>query len=432
LLEIESYFRQHGATLHSIDGKLDTSSAQGRMFFGLSGILAEWEAETIAARVSAAALTRAREGKRTSGQQPFGYEWKNNDEMTVDPEKSVVVRKAFDLFVQHQKIMAVCTILNDAGYRAAKSNWTIKTMKRLLTTELYATGIYIRNYTKSQGDKKSWRLKPESEWIKSQVEPIIPQELYDTVQSILNNRTQQYSTGVPKEGKYLFSGVLVCPECNKKLYVTPYKGMAIPKYVCGTCRNSILEDVLMSKFLPVLQSVIIKPELLVSVNDNDELLAKRSSELEVLKSDKTKTKKSIDKLFELYTDDRLTKALFTERHNPLQTHYEQLETEIGRLETEIALLRQEEIGRQHIVREAQTLAVEWLDLKEDDRRRIVRMLLDHVDIGCLVDGRRSLKFVFSFDPQEVFNNLPPTGGDCSKRVARPHGFIAATSITLAG
>jgi site-specific DNA recombinase len=404
LVEIEGIFRKFGATLHAVNGELDTGTIQGRMFFGLSGVLAEWERETIAARVTASVLTRARSGKKVSGQQPFGLIWADKDNLVIDHDKAAIVRRAFELFVIHRKIKTVCAVLNDAGYRAAASEWSPKTMKRLLVNEVYV-GRYFRNYSRSKGDKKSWEYKPTNEWIEQPVEPIISQELWDTVQNILTSRPQVYSNGVPKEGKYLFSGILVCP-CGKKLYVTPYKGMTVPRYVCRSCRNKISEDILVANFLPVLHSVIIDPELLRSESNNTELLAQRNAELLTLKSEKSKIEKQINKLFELFTDGLLKKEQFSERHVPLQDRRPQLDTEIARLEADMVCLRQEDVGRQHIATQAQTLSAEWLELGEEERRRIVRVLLDRVDIGLLEGDRQSVEFVFAFDLQGVFPELP--------------------------
>ena len=434
LLEIDAHFRQFGATLHSIDGMLDTNTSSGRMFFALNGAMAQYEREQNSARVTAGMLTRAREGKKISGQQPFGYKWADKNNMVVDEEKATIVRKAYDLFIEHGKIKRVITILNDAGYYASKSPWSPKSMKRLLVNPIY-TGTYQRNYTKSLGNKKNWELKPKEEWIPMEVEPILSQETWDKVQHLLATRPQMYSAGVPKEGKYLFSGVLKC-ECGKKLYVAPYKGMTIPRYNCTECKNKINEDVLVEKFLPVLHSIVVNPDDLKSESDNDALLIQKADELKVQKTEKTKNQNRIDALFELFTDKLVTKEVFAERHVPLEERKQQIIDEIEKLELDLVKLRQTEVGRQHVVAQAQSLAAEWIGLAEEDRRRIVRVLLDRVEVDREKDGddgkTQAIRFVFAFDLKEFFGNLPPSDNGSSKKGAHPQGFMAATSITLAG
>ena len=434
LLEIEAHFRLFGATLHSIDGQLDTNTSSGRMFFALSGAMAQYERELTSARVTAGIITRAQEGKKISGQQPFGYMWADKNNLVIDEEKAIIVKKAYDLFIEHQKIKRVITLLNDAGYHAKKSAWSPKSMKRLLVNPIY-TGTYQRNYTKSLGNKKSWELKPKEEWIAMEVEPILTQETWDTVQHILASRPQMYSEGVPREGKYMFSGILRC-ECGKKLYVTPYQGMRIPRYVCTTCKNKISEDVLLEHFLPKLHEIVVNPADLQSEVDTDILLAQKSDELKLLKSEKTKNQNRIDALFELFTDKLVTKEVFSERHVPLEERKAQITAEIERLELDLVRLRQNEVGRQHVVAQAQSLASEWLELAEEDRRRIVRVLLNRVDVGQEIDTEsgktQTIKFVFAFDFKAHFGDLPPSDSGNSKLGAHPQGFMAATSMKREG
>lgn len=434
LLEFDSIFRKHGANLHSIDGQIDTSTPNGRMVFALSGAMAQFEREQDSLRVTAGMLTRAKEGRKISGQQPFGYVWKDKNNMVIDEEKATIVRKAYDLFIEHQKIKRVITILNDAGYYAAKSPWSARSMKRLLVNPIY-TGTYQRNYTKSKGNKKSWEFKDKSEWIPMGVEPILSQETWDKVQHMLSSRPQMYSDGVPKEGRYLFSGILRC-ECGKKLYVAPYKAMKIPRYVCTSCKNKISEDVLLEHFLPKLHEIVVNPDELKSEADTEALLAQKADELKVLKTEKVKNQNRIDSLFELFTDKMVTKEVFGERHALLQERKEQIMAEIERLELDLVKLRQAEVGRQHVISQAQNLAAEWIGLAEDDRRRIVRVLLNRVDVGQEIDTEdgktQSLEFVFAFDFKEYFDNSPLADSGSNKKGAQAQGFIAATSMTRAG
>jgi hypothetical protein len=94
-------------------------------------------------------------------------------------------------------------------------------------------GKHRLNYSKSLGDKKSWVLKPESEWSFVEVEPMVSGDLWNRVSAMLTERRTSRNPPA-KKAKRLFAGVVVC-HCGKKMYVPSNT----PKYVCYGCRNKI-------------------------------------------------------------------------------------------------------------------------------------------------------------------------------------------------
>jgi site-specific DNA recombinase len=401
LLEISEHFKQHNACLVSIDESLDTSTPAGKLLYTVIGALAEWERGEISARAAAAIPVRAREGRRIGGMQPFGYHWIDKHNLVPKEEDALIVRKAFELFAQHKKMKYVRDLLNESGHRTKKAKWSDTTLKRMLVNEVYI-GKYRRNYSKSKGEKKSWEWKPESEWIVIDVEPLISKELWDEVQSVFSTRTQVYSTGVPKEGKFLFSGILNC-ECGGKMYVSSYKSMTIPRYACMKCKNRAWEDGLTDYVLQALRSIVVQPELLKSPDDQGEVTTRKRYELETAQRELVKNKKAIEKTFGLFEDGNISKELIVGRLQPLELRQQQLRDEVYRLEAELSNLEQTEVGRQYLISQAQTLAAMWDVLSEDDRRRLLRELLLEIRVGLLKEEVQSLEIAFSFLPQLMEN-----------------------------
>jgi site-specific DNA recombinase len=431
LLEIAEHFQKHKASLVSIDESIDTSTPSGKLLYTVIAALAEWERGETSNRVSASIPPRAREGKRIGGQQPFGYHWADKHNILPKEEDAVIVRRAFELFAEFKKLKYVRDRLNESGFRAKTGPWSDTSLKRMLTNEVYI-GRYRRNYSRSKGDKKSWELKDEKDWIFYEVEPIISQELWDEVQAVFATRTTVYQKGIPKEGKFLLSGILTC-ECGSKLYVSSYPSMTTPRYACMKCKNRVWEDILIEHFLVALRNITVQPELLETPNDNGEITAKKRAELEFAQQQQLKTKRSIDKVFSLFEDDDISKDMLTERIRPHELRQQQLRDEIYRLEAELANLEQAETGRQYLVGQAQTLSAMWDVLTNDERRRLIRELLSEIRVGVLRDGAQSLEMVFSFLPQIMENIDDLSGeGNCMEKATHSQGFMAATSITLAG
>lgn len=88
-LKLVAWAEEHGVTLATADGSLNTTSAGGRLIAKILVLLAEWEREIIQERVIGAHAERREQGRWISGKAPWPYRMERRDGkayLAKDPE----------------------------------------------------------------------------------------------------------------------------------------------------------------------------------------------------------------------------------------------------------------------------------------------------------------------------------------------------------
>jgi len=393
LLEISDHFQQHNASLVSLGESIDTSSPAGRLLFTVIGALGEWEREEISARVSASVVTRANQGKCTGGVGPFGYVWKDNH-LIVNPDEASVIKKVFSTFIETDNMALTARMMNKRGYRTKEgAEFKNSTIKRILTNTAYK-GQKRSNYSKSKGNKKSWKWKPESEWVYQEVEPIVDNDTWEKVNVTIKIKAKNYVSNPQFSGKYIFAGLLKC-ECGQKMYVAKYKAMKIPRYTCRGCKTKINEDVILDLFKDCLKSIALEPDKLNNaIKTDDNFIEQQAKQLRLLNTELKNVEKKIDSLLELWSDKTIVKSTFTEKYRNLCQRKEQLEGEIPRIQAEIDHFKITETGKDYILSQTQFLYSLWDTLTVEEKEKIIRELVDEITVK-----KDELKFQLFYLPE---------------------------------
>jgi len=201
-----------GVKFVSATEPFDTSTPVGRYLLGQFGLIAELERVTLLERSRAGRLKRAREGK-WFGKAPLGYDYiPRTGELVVNPEEAGIVRLAFELYARRgQSLGSVAAELNARGLRTkGGSRWTDATVHDVLTRRLYTGKCVV-----VVGGVEVPFTAP----------PIVSQELFDRVQSLLDDRAivAKYSR---KEGRrfFLLASLVRCGCCGSTMGPSSAKG----------------------------------------------------------------------------------------------------------------------------------------------------------------------------------------------------------------
>ncbi|WAM28325.1 recombinase family protein [Myxococcus sp. NMCA1] len=200
-------FNAAGASFVSVTQNFSTADAMGRLTLNMLMSFAEFEREMISERTRDKVAAARRKGKWTGGRAPLGYEVKDK-RLVVNEYEAVVVREAFELYLQHQQASAVARLLNEKGrktkrYEAqsgatrAARKWTTQDVLRLLRSPLYAGFV-------PYGDETHPGEHP----------PIVERATFHRVQDMLEGPGIQYHGRNPD---YVLRGLLRCGLCGEAM-----------------------------------------------------------------------------------------------------------------------------------------------------------------------------------------------------------------------
>ena len=350
-------------------------SAPGRFFYTLISAMSQWEREEISSRVQASVPIRAKLGKSLGGDTPFGYE-RVHKELVLHPLEAPIRKLVYELFAEHKRKKKVVKILNERGYRTRKGGlFSDTTVDRFLRDPI-SKGIRRVNYTKGLGDKQHWTLKPADEWIFVPVPRIVSDELWQTCNDMLDSMTRNLNK-VRSRGVYLFAGVLTC-QCGSKMYMRSKS----PRYVCGSCKNKIEPDILEEVFHEQLKQFLFSDtEIQKKLDADTEIITHKEELLTALKQTTQKLQEKIDKTFELYYDNKLTKEAFEIRHQPLYQEQQQKLVEIADIQSTLDVLAINSLSSSQVLHDAKNLYYHWHNFSHTDKKNIIEQTVKNITIS---------------------------------------------------
>ena len=215
------------------DDNYDSLVNSDDLLFPIKNVVNEMYARDVSKKTKAAKKAKARDGQFIGSKAPFGYKIDPNDRhhLIVDEPAAQVVKRIFRLasegvgynkmakIFREEKVLTPIANYNlnnpdyfKSDYWRKEFDWHVTSIRAILNNEVYLGKlVYGKQRNKSMKSKEKVR-NPKEDWIvvENCHEPIITQELWDTVHKILNAKHRPAKAGEVQ----MFAGLLYCSDCG--------------------------------------------------------------------------------------------------------------------------------------------------------------------------------------------------------------------------
>lgn len=215
------------------DDNYDSLVNSDDLLFPIKNVVNEMYARDVSKKTKAAKKAKARDGQFIGSKAPFGYKIDPNDRhhLIVDEPAAQVVKRIFRLasegvgynkmakIFREEKVLTPIAYFNlnnpdyfKSDYWRKEFDWHVTSIRAILNNEVYLGKlVYGKQRNKSMKSKEKVR-NPKEDWIvvENCHEPIITQELWDTVHKILNAKHRPAKAGEV----HMFAGLLYCSDCG--------------------------------------------------------------------------------------------------------------------------------------------------------------------------------------------------------------------------
>ena len=211
LLEIEDKLKENGISFHSVKEAFDTSTASGRHFLQMLGMISEWEREAIIERTKAGRLQRYREGCWAGGPPPYGYSYnRETKKLIINEVEARIVRHIFEEYATGKSMLQISNTLNAERIPPRGKNgkgWYSTSVRDTLFNPAYKGTQMVNIYQHSTSRP---REIPEHAII-IKVPHIINDNLWNIAQERRKNNKHLQP---PRKENWLLQGLITCGLCG--------------------------------------------------------------------------------------------------------------------------------------------------------------------------------------------------------------------------
>jgi site-specific DNA recombinase len=241
-LQYERSLKRAGVRLISITQETNNDPA-GEMASKIFSVFDEYQSKENGKHTLRAMKENARQGFFNGSKPPYGYRTVETEakgrrgskkRLEIDVAEAAIVQRIFELYLNGYEGIAlgakgITEFLNDRGITLRGQRWT-----RGRVHEVLSNSMYHGEYWFNKHENKTKTLKPQSEWVKIAVPPIIEVATFQQVEARREARSPAKVPPRIVNSPTLLTGLLKCGHCNAGMTLATGKGGRYRYYKCNT------------------------------------------------------------------------------------------------------------------------------------------------------------------------------------------------------
>ncbi len=182
-------FDEKQVSFVSVTQQFNTSTSMGRLTMNMLLSFAQFEREVSGERIRDKIAATKKKGYWVGGTPPLGYRLQQENEtkgIYIIPEEAQLVRKMFELYIEHRSPLAVANTLNEQGFTTKhwiSKNDRVHGGKRITTKYVHGVltnALYIGKITHTRSGK--------TDVYDGLHQPIIDQECWENAQRVMKKQ----------------------------------------------------------------------------------------------------------------------------------------------------------------------------------------------------------------------------------------------------
>ena len=332
--------KDNGVIVKSVLENLDNSPEAIILESVLEG-MSEYYSKNLAREVRKGQTENALKAKHNGGIPPLGYDLDHDKNYVINETEAIAVKKIFEMYADNYGYSLIASGLNQEGYKTKHgNNFSKHSIYDILINEKYR-GCYVWNKRKSKRcGNHQYKEDKDIVRIENALPRIVSDELFFQVQNKLGTRLK------PRKAtayNYLLTGYIKCGLCGYSFCGgQTYKlkdGTRVYRYSCTGRKNhneckciginaQKIEKIVIDK----IKETFLTPEAIeIIASDLSTLISEMNSSAIsshlTLKKEIDVIQNKINKLLDLFLDDKIDKLTLETKNNTLNSQLSSLQHE---------------------------------------------------------------------------------------------------------